>query len=159
MPEVQIYHYGTVKNGRIIYDRPVFYQAELQKLDGKDVKVVIEERKEKKTIPQLAFYFGGIIRKTCLESTLFEGWMDEEIDQFFRHRFLSYIKTMRYPDNTSAAVKVINELRDLSKDEMTMFISHVIRFLNENGIEVLEPEMYKYNKYLQEQNLNIGDNW
>lgn len=159
MPEVQVYHYGTVKGGRIIYDRPLFFESELIRLEGKVVKVVVEERKEKKTVPQLAFYFGGIVRKTCMSSTLFEGWMEEEIDQFFRRRFLSYIKTIHLSDSTITPVQVINELRDLTKEEMTVFVNHVIQFLAENGIEVLEPEMYKYNKYLQEQNLNVGDNW
>lgn len=159
MPEVQIYHNGIVRNGRIVYDRPLFYTSELARLEGKNVRVIIEEQKERKTVPQLAFYFGGIIRKTCMGSTLFEGWMEEEIDQFFRKRFLSYIKTIHFSDNTVTPVQVINELRDLTKEEMTLFINHVIQFLAENGIEVLEPEMYKYNKYLQEHNLNIGDNW
>lgn len=159
MPEVQIYHLGTVKNGRVVYDRPVFLQSELDKLEGRQIRIYFEEIKEKKSIPQLAFYFGGIIRKTCMGSTLFEGWMEGEIDQFFRTRFLSYIKTIRSSDGTVTFTTVQNELRDLTKDEMTLFINHVIQFLAENGIEVLEPEMYKYNKYLQEQNLNIGDNW
>lgn len=159
MPEVQIYHLGTVKNGRVDYDRPVFYQSEMAKLEGKKIRAYFEEIKEKKTVSQLAFYFGGIVRKTCMGSTLFDGWMEEEIDQFFRKRFLTYIKTIQYLDKTSEFVQVINELRDLNKDEMTIFIDRVIQFLAEHGIEVLDPEMYKYNKYLQEKNNEIGGEW
>ena len=157
--DIVVKHKGTIINQRRIYDYPALIKSQIQQLEGRRFVEVIEEEPETKTIPQLAFYHGGIIAGTCMKATLFEGWIEGEIDFFFRRTFLSYEKTF-YDGQVSKTISVVQRLSGVSKEQMVLFLDNVIEWLAQRGIKVLNPDQYKYGKYLTWQDLpKYEDDW
>lgn len=65
MPKIKAYHFGRVENGKLsLVDRPKF-QCELNRLDGNDVRLVIERKpaqRKQSTGLQRRYYFAVICR-------------------------------------------------------------------------------------------------
>lgn len=157
--EPQIILTGIVKNGRRIYNKPELLQRVLNDLDGRDFEEYITERPEGKTPSQRAYYFGGIIKKTCMESEPFRGWSFDEIDHFFRQKFISY-KTTKSIEGIEITFNVVDDISSLSKKKMSEFIDRVIQFLDEHEIKVLSPGEYYYGKYqLPDQKIFPDNDW
>ena len=154
-----IKHKGKIINGRRIYDYPDLIKNQMVILEGKRFIEVIEQEPRSKTVPQLAFYYGGVIAGTCMEATLFEGWLETDLDFFFRSLFLSYNKTF-YDGLISKTITVTENLSNVSKQQMALFLDNVIRWLAERKVKVLDPDQYKYGKYLSQQKLpKHTDDW
>src|ERR1039457_6952928 len=102
---------GKITNLKFLPEKPSWWNANIEGLEGKDVEVTIGEKKRRKTLPQLGFYFGGIIRTACMKkSTQFAGWTFDAIDGYFRDNFASYPKTIVRQDGTSVTTRVRDEI-------------------------------------------------
>ena len=147
----EVIHKGLIRNGRFVWDRPEVVTKAMEALEGKRIKASFEEEDNDISRSQFGYYFGGIIRNTCLRSEIFKGWSVEEIDNHFRTKFLSLqnMKEMKLPDGRIRLVRIISHMsfEDISKDEMTEFIEKVIEELNSHDIHPLSPDEYNLKKY------------
>lgn len=130
---------GKITNNRLfVADRQKMYDSHLQGLSGERVEIIIRKEKRKATTNQFKFYFGGIIKGTCMKSTLFAGWSAESIDHYFRYRYAFTMKKSNGKEQRET-----HDLALYSTDDMIKFIDQVIAELAQNGIEVLSPEEYQ----------------
>jgi len=145
--DLQIRHYGRVKNGKLIFDIPSLYDDQLRELEGQNIVMIIKKKHEKATLSQYGYYRGCIL-PLCYESEMFSSYdnKDEIHDVYFAPKFLSY-KRLR-PDDHNIEVTTVKSLADLNKEDMTKFIERVIADCEMNGISVPPPEL-AYNKYYQ----------
>jgi hypothetical protein len=154
--EPKIRFYGTVVNGVRMYYRSQLHNSRLKQLEGKVFEETLEIKYEEKTDDQRGYYFGGIIRATCMETEAFEGWTFDEIRNELEGRYLSYAttKTIKKLDGQeiTTEVKGRDSIADLSKKKMSEFINNVLNFLATLEIYPLSPEEYltgKYQSYVQ----------
>ena len=141
-----IKHIGIAKNGKFSPYKPLLMEKNLHKLDGKIIYITIQEQHPDKTLDQLGFYFGGIIRATCMETELFQGWLEKEIDSFFQSTFLSRI-TYKEINGVLVEFPVIDRISSLSKKRLSEYIESVIQWLAGRDIYVLDPQEYLVGKY------------
>jgi hypothetical protein len=142
----QIRHLGVVKNGIFKPYKPALLKQELQGKEGKAMYVLFEDYQPEKTKDELGYYYGGIIAGTCLQTEMFGGWEKAEIDNFFQTMFLDETITKTIRDEIVSFNKR-NRISGLTKKQMSHFINQVIRWLAEEGIEVLPSDMYLKSKY------------
>jgi len=139
---------GVVKNKQFVPFNKERYDKILEQYEGRLVDFYIDEFTESKTADQLGYYF-AIIEKVCVHMICFAGWPEEEIDDFFRSEFLSLRFTKAIHGNMKTIVKM-KTISKLSKKEMANFISQVIAYINQEGVEVFEPDEFhlikKYGK-------------
>lgn len=141
---------GRVINLKFIPEKPAWWNTNIESLEGKDVEVTIGEKKRKKSLPQLAFYFGGIIRTACMRSSVFAGWEFRAIDDHLRDLFASYPMTMVTKDGKISVTIVRDDIATYKIDQMNFFIERVLQYLlDEHDIEVPDPLDFKLNKYLK----------
>ena len=147
---------GKVRNGLFLFDKPKLAKSCIDSLENGRFQMLLSAEQTYRSSSSLGYYFGGIIRNTCMRSNLFESWTFNEIDQFFRKNFLTYkkelvryisIKDHKKRKKIVVSVPVTEPLESLSQQHMNTFINHVIAFLSIEGIEVLSPEDYKLKRY------------
>jgi len=146
-PKANIILRGTVENGIRRYYRPSLLKARLKALEGKEFQEIVQEKEEETTTDQHGYYRGGIIRGTCMESTLFEGWEHDDIHNFFAAEFLSYKRILLKGDDDAVTVTITQSTIDLNKKEMSAYIDKIKNWLGGEGIIVLDPDEYKSDKY------------
>lgn len=148
---------GTVRHGQRYYHKPMLVQKIIDDLEGQEFEEIIKKKEKGKTHLQLAYYYGGIIKKTCMQSTLFEGWTEKEIDAFFKDEFLTYYAT-KSVDGVEKDFPVVEGLSKLTTQEMGQYTERVIQWLAEHDIIVLTPDEYRLNKY-EIKSTNSDDEW
>jgi hypothetical protein len=142
-------HRGIVKNGKFYPHRPDWYYQEMQSFEGKEIQFIFEEVKIDKTIPQLALYFGVVIKKYLMNHPDFAGWTWREIDSYIRENVASYPKTFQR-GTQAITIFVHDEIRDYSREQMRKFMDDVLNFLaQQHEIFIEDPYQYKLNKYLK----------
>lgn len=141
----ELWHPGKVLYGKFLSNNIRLWEMELKQLEGKEVEMLIREKKERKSSSQLALYFGVIIKKYCMPDEQFGGWDEWDIDQYFRWELTKHNKTVK--DQTFLAV---DDIRTYTKEQMTIFIEGVLNILAEMNIYIDDPEQFKLNKYLKE---------
>jgi len=91
------------EQGRLIVDDADGYSGYLQTLPDKDLAVTVERWRKKTSSPQLAYYYGAIVRPLCE----FTGFALDEMDITLKNMFLSeYVEvnnwTIRKPISKTA---------------------------------------------------------
>lgn len=147
--DVQVVHKGTIINGRKVYDYPKVYQSKLDSLEGKRFEEILEIEHEKVTGSQWGYYYGGIIRGTCMKSEAFSGWTHEEIHEAILKHLRTNNKVVVLPDQSEIVMQYTDDLKQYSKNEMAKYIEDVLNFLGELDIHPLPPDYYKYGVNLQ----------
>lgn len=148
--KVQIRHYGRIKNGKLIFDIPDLYSQQILELEGCDIVMQIKKKHEKASLSQYGYYRGCIL-PLCYESEAFKGMnnKDEIHDYYFATKYLSYKKLIELPGKKPYESTSVRSLADVSKEEMTEFMSRVIADCEvELNIRIPLPELF-YNKYYQ----------
>lgn len=138
--------FGIVKNGIRCYYRPELHKQVLIPLEGKEFEEIIQERFIEPSQDQHAYYRGGIIAGTCMETELFQGWTAHDIHDLFGSLFLSYTKVATISGKDIEIVKT-ESTANLTKKKMAEFITNVIAWLAEHNIYPLAPEEYVLAKY------------
>jgi len=150
----QLWHYGTVIHDdwkTIEFYKPFWLRNEIGSKIGKRIRMLIEEVKIEKTPPQLALYFGVIIKVYCMANEQFGGWTEREIDDYFRQRLRWYEKTIVLKDGTHHIQPCVDDIRLYSKDQMTKYLNDVLDLLaQDHEIFIEDPHLFKLNKYVQD---------
>lgn len=117
------------------------YHYIMEAMNNESVTIKFVNQRMSKTEAQLAFYYGIIIRKYCMESNDFGGWSDMEISNHFESMFLSRSMLIKSPRSTITKKKsYIKSISSLSKSQMNEFISNVLFYLStEFGLEISNP--------------------
>jgi len=147
--DVKVIHKGTIKNGIKCYDYPKVYQANLDSLEGKRFEETLELEHEKVTSLQWGYYYGGIIKGTCMKTETFRGWPYKDIEEAIRKHLRTTDKVVVFPDGSQNVMQYTDDLRQYSKDEMVIYIEDVLNFLAEKDIHPLPPDYYKYGVNVQ----------
>jgi hypothetical protein len=84
----------------------------------------------------------GIIRKTCVQSDLFEGWDEDDIYDWFVNKFFTVIVLKTLGTGEQVEVRKEFSMKNCGRKRASEFIEKVLRFLAERGIYPLSPEEY-----------------
>lgn len=147
--DVQIKHKGILNNGKLIHDFPKVYKAKIDSLEGCRFELILEREHEKVTPSQWAYYYGGIIRGTCMKSETFSGWTFKEIHEAILKHLRTNTKVVIFPDGSETLMEYTDDLKQYSKLEKSKYIEDVLNFLAEKDIHPLPPDYYKYGINLQ----------
>lgn len=143
--EASFLHRGIIKNGKFIADRPDWYYGEMKMKEGRRVEITIEDEREEKTISQLGFYFGVIVKKICANHFDFQGWDWREIHTEILLEAGRFHYKTREPGEP---LIIFDDIKFYTKDEMTTFLEDAMRTLVENHeIYIPDPHNFKLNKY------------
>lgn len=146
---IQVIHTGIVENNRLKFDRIKLFDAEVAKLEGQRFELTLAKEYARPTRSQFAYYFGGIIKGTCMKTTLFEGWTYREIDDHIRTELRNHHKILVLPTGKEKVSVATDDIENYTKEEMTLFIDDVLNYLATLEIFPLGPDQYKYDKMLQ----------
>ena len=150
----QLWHYGTVIHDdwkTIEFDKPFWLRNEIGSKIGKRIRMLIEEVKTEKTPPQLALYFGVIIRIYCMNDEQFGGWTESEIDQYFRWELTRYTKCILMHKGMNLTKNCVDDIRIYTKEQMTKYLNDVLDLLaQDHEIFIEDPHLFKLNKYVQD---------
>jgi len=130
--------------------KPTPFLNDLSQYVESNVYVMIEAEINSKSLNQLGFYNGGIIRDSCMQSEQFGGWEHLEIASFFEDMFLSesLVQIRKTPNgDIPEQIHVRRRVSGLNEKEMSEFIEKVIRWLAMEDIPVRDPDLYVMNKY------------
>jgi hypothetical protein len=145
---LDIKHYGRIKDGRKIYNNIDLYKDQLASLEGCEFIEILKKKHIKVTSDQHAYYRAAILI-TCYKTEMFNSLDSKDCvhDEYFAPKFLSYTKMVTIGGVSKEEIKV-RSLADLSKDEMTDFINRCLEECRELNIEIPDTESY-YQKYYQ----------
>ena len=139
----EVWHNGKVLRNIFQPDNIRYWTMELHALEGKEVQCLIREQEPEKSLNQLAFYFGVIIKRYCMSSNAFAGNNESEIDQYFRQELRSYTATIN-----SKPQKMTDEVGKYTREQMRLFLDEVVALLaREFDIHIDDTVMFKWNKY------------
>ncbi len=145
-----IRHHGVVKRHKVLLLNTVLFDKNIDLLEGKKVTLTIEEVHETPTKDQYAYYRGGVL-ETALTAECFGGWTADEVDEHFSDTHLGFTKVKKFKkkDGTeiNTVIRVIPSKADISKKDMGIFIDKCINDLAQEGVEVLDSNLYKLTKY------------
>jgi hypothetical protein len=148
MKELQYKHFGRFLGGKPVWESPEMYQYKRMNLEGKRFYAIIEEAEDDISPNQYAYYFGGIIRRECMNSNVFAGFTDKEIHQILFAELRSKTKGKHCLDGTVQLVTVTDDFSAYKKPDMTRYIEELIPYLQlEYNIDVKPASHYKYNKF------------
>ncbi len=124
-------------------------------LEGRRGYAIIEQVTGEVTPNQYAYYFGGIIRKECMVSNVFQGLSEKQVHQVLFAELRSSVKGIKLLDGTTKLVTVSEDFGAYGKEDMRKYIEELIPHLNvEYRIYPKPAEHYKYNKfYLKERKI------
>jgi hypothetical protein len=148
MKEPKFKHYFTVKEGKFIFEEKDMFEFKRKDLEGRRGYAIIERVGDQVTVNQWAYYFGGIIRKECMVSNIFQGLSEMQIHQVLFFDIRSSVKGILMPDGTTRLVTVTEDFSSYGKEEMRKYIEEVIAHLQvEYDIHPKPAESYKYNRF------------
>jgi hypothetical protein len=143
-------HFFTIVNGKFVWEDKNMLDLQRKLLEGKRGYAIIEEEVDKASSNQLAYYFGGIIRRECMNSNTFSGMGEMDIHN---HLLLEVMGTVRSIILKNGETKLVNSVPDFNKikdnkKKMTEYLEKLIPHLAiEYDIHVKPASMYKYNKF------------
>lgn len=120
--------YGKVEEGKLKLSNPNQFNNKLRNLEGKNVKVSLETRKNSRTLAQNGYYW-GIVLGTISDYT---GYEVEDLHNHFKYHFLK-----RKVGN----LDTFKSTTELNTKEFSDYIEHIRKFANQViGIDILTPE-------------------
>lgn len=143
-------HFFNVKGGKYIWEDPEMFRLKKSMLEGKRGYAIIEEEVENASRNQLAYYFGGIIRKECMSSDCFAGFKEKQIHLFLLSEIRGEMRNIRLPNGKTKLTEVLPDFDVISgnKAEMSKYIEEVIaKLATEYNIYAKPAEHYKYNQF------------
>jgi hypothetical protein len=150
MRELAYKHFFTVTDGKFNWESPDMFELCKRNLEGKRGYAIIEEDTPGASRNQLAYYFGGIIRKECMNSNTFGGMKEKEIHSILLQEVRGTMRNITMKDGSLKVVETVPDFNEIvrSKTEMAKYINEVIMWLvMECDINPKPAEHYKYNKF------------
>jgi hypothetical protein len=146
MRELPYKHFFTVHNGRYAWEDDEMFALKKRILEGKRGYAIIEEDTDESSPKQLAYYFGGIIRKECMNSECFAGLSEKEIHNYLLLSVAGSMREVHRKDGSSRLVEMPGEFEPIMRNvkKMSEYIEKVIAFLQvEHDIFPKPAEHYK----------------
>jgi len=155
MKEPKYKHFFEVRNGKFIWEEKDMFMYKKMNLEGKRGYAIIELVTGDITPNQYAYYFGGIIRKECMISEVFQGFSENEVHQVLFAELRSSVKGIKQLDGTTKLITVSEDFAAYKKEDMRKYIEELIPHLHEKYRIYPKPaENYKYNKfYIRERKI------
>lgn len=148
MPQLEFKHHFRVEEGKFIFEDPEMFEFYKRKFEGRRGYSVIFETIDDPTPNQYAYYFGGIIRKECMQSNTFAGWTEKEIHRFLFRNVMGILTLIKLRDGSTRTVEKVPDFDSIGKEGMREYISQLIPYLQiEFDIHPKPAEHYKYNKF------------
>lgn len=148
MQEPKYKHFFTVINGKFIFQQKDMFEYKRKSLEGMKGYAIIEPVEDDVTPNQYAYYFGGIIRKECMKSDIFQGLSEMEVHQVLFFDLRSSVKGIKQLDRTTRLITVTEDFNKYSKKSMSKYIEELIPHLQtEYNIHPKPASHYKYNKF------------
>jgi len=148
MQEPKYRHFFTVTDGKFIFEEDDMLEFKRRLLEGKRGYALIEEVEDDITPNQYAYYFGGIIRKECMKSNIFQGLSEMEVHQVLFSDLRSSVIGIKMPDGTTRLKTVSEDFHKYGKKKMRLYIEELIPHLQvEYDIHPKPSTHYKYNKF------------
>lgn len=145
MNEPLMRHIGKVENGKLLLNDISLYNKNLNRFEGMEVELTIQEKFEDATNDQHAYYRGAIL-PTALQHPDFAGWTKKSLHKFLTGMFLGEI-VQRKVNGKGYEIPVVESTANISKRRMAEFIEEVLQFLSQMDIYIEDPEKYKLTKY------------
>lgn len=155
MKDPKYKHFFEVRNRKFIWDEKDMFEFKRMNLEGKRGYAIIELVTGDITPNQYAYYFGGIIRKECMNSETFQAFSEMQIHQILFAELRSSTKGIKLPDGTTKLIVVSEDFSSYRKEDMRKYIEELIPYLNEEYRIYPKPaKQYKYNKfYIKERKM------
>lgn len=155
MKEPKYKHFFKIRDGKFIWEDEEMFAYKKRSLEGYSGYAIIEKRVEEVTPNQYAYYFGGIIRKECMKSNIFQGLSEKQVHQVLFNDIRSSVKGIKNLDGSTRLVNVTEDFNNYGKEDMRLYIEELIPHLQvEYDIHPKPAEHYKYNKfYLDERTI------
>jgi len=155
MKEPKYKHFFEVRDGKFIWEEKDMFKYKKMNLEGKKGYAIIELVTGDITPNQYAYYFGGIIRKECMVSNVFQGLSENEVHQVLFAELRSSVKGIKLLDGTTKLITVSEDFAAYKKEDMRKYIEELIPHLHEKYHIYPKPaENYKYNKfYIRERKI------
>ena len=148
MSQLEFKHYFRVEEGKFIFENSEMFELYKRKFEGRRGYTVIFDISDDPTPNQYAYYFGGIIRKECMQSNVFAGWTEKEIHLFLLKEVLGVHRQIKLRSGEVKTVFVAPDFDSLGKNGMVDYISKLIPHLQiQFDIHPKPSEHYKYNKF------------
>lgn len=148
MKEPKFKHFFSVKGGKFIFEEKDMLEYKRLLLEGKRGYAIIEEEDDRISPNQYAYYFGGIIRKECMNSHVFSGLTDKEIHQVLFHDLRSTTRGILMPNGTTRLITVTDDFASYGKKDMSKYIEELLPWLvSEYNIFPKPASHYSYNKF------------
>src|SRR3990167_8574980 len=107
MQDIIIYQPAIVKNFKLMFLNDSLFKNILGFYEGKQVEVLVREKKKKVSKATHAYY-RGVLLPACMNSEVFGGWKIEEIHAYFASKHLKDIQEKEvYQSSMTSRSKVI----------------------------------------------------
>lgn len=103
---------ATVKNNKVVFYNVDLFNNYLHSFEGKDVHVIVRQKKKIRSVNQNSFYWGCVIPLLC-ETT---GYGDEELHEALKIKFLM--------DNTRK-LPTVKSTTSLSTVEFEQYLDNI----------------------------------
>lgn len=160
MNEPKYKHFFSIRNGKFEWEEKDMFEFKRKSLEGRRGYAIIEEVQNDVTPSQYAYYFGGIIRKECMKSEVFQGLSEKQVHQVLFADLRSSVRGIKHADGTVQLVTVTEDFGKYKKKDMQQYIEELIPHLQvEYNIHPKPASHYKYNKfYFNEKHLPKHEN-
>ena len=120
---------STVSSGKLVRNKGMIANA-VKHFEGKEVEIVIKEKKKYRSSPQNAYYFGVIIPLTvnAIYSEWGEVWSKDKAHEFFKSRFLF---EERVNEQTAEIIQIPKSTTDNTTLEQEEYHLKCVEFLRE----------------------------
>lgn len=126
---------GKVIAGEFKPDRPEDFKRHLTNLEGHRIELIVERRRQKRSLPQNCFYFGVVIPLLAAHC----GYDDlEEMHAILKEKFPVGADLAAYIE---AYVKMekVESSADFLKEQFQFYIERIQRLAAELGIYIPDP--------------------
>jgi hypothetical protein len=121
---------GEVKNSKIQFDDDIAYQIWIADLNGKRVRVIVEQETYKRTDPQNKYYWGVVVEILSQEL----GYETEEVHNLLKSMFLKRRVILKGKEYIS-----IGSTAKLNTAQFTDYIEKIKRFASME-LSIIIPE-------------------
>ena len=131
---------SKVSNGKLSINATNDVRRALNSFEGQNVEIVIKKARSKRSLPQNAYYFSGVVPivKQGLKDLGYIMTLSET-HEFLKDKFLQ--EEMIHPDTGEVIGKRTKSTTELSKMEMVEYIDSIIQFSAEILGVVIEPPL------------------
>jgi hypothetical protein len=150
--EPEIIFRGIAKGGKFYPEKPYWWEMNL--MNERKIEILVRDEKPPKSLPQLAFFHGILIRICCMNHPDFAGWTFNEIKNDFIQRLTSYPKII-ITNEGMKQVTCFDDIAQYDKEKMTHFIERVMQLMVEEHDDMVipDPHDFQLNKYLKDERI------